>query len=482
MIARPIGRGWSILVVAAVLVVGFAATAILSFSVSRDALRESITVNELPLTSDTIYSEIEKDLISPTLVASMMADDTFLRDWILGGEKDMGQVQKYLQTIRERYGAVSAFLVSEPTHKYYYPDGILKTVAIDQWRDAWYFRVRDMAAPYEINVDFDLANHDAWTIFINHRIFDYGGKFIGATGVGLTFTRVSAMIDDYERRYGRTVYFVDRNGLVVLAGHGAPAKAQKIGTLPGLNQVAANILHQGDGSYMYDLDGQTHLLNVRLIPELNWYVFVERIEDEAIAGVRGALFVNLGVALLVTVLVVGLVAFMINWFHGGLERMARTDKLTSLVNRQSFDLLLDQAIKHARRDRQSLSLMMFDIDHFKRINDRFGHLTGDKVIRAVADATVASVRRSDVVCRWGGEEFLVMLGNCDRDAAAVLAEKVRVQVEAATAPGVDASVHTTVSLGVTELRETDTDDTLLQRVDEALYEAKRQGRNRTVTV
>lgn len=481
MIARPIGRGWLIIVVAAVLVAGFAATAILSYSVSRDALRDSITVNELPLTSDTIYSEIEKDLISPTLVASMMADDTFVRDWVLGGEKDVEQIKKYLQTIRQRYGAVSAFLISEQTRNYYYYDGILKKVDPDQWRDVWYFRVRDMSTPYEINVDFDLANNDAWTIFINHRVYDYGGKFIGATGVGLTFTKVSAMIDDYERRYGRVIYFVDRGGLVVLAGRSAPAKGQKISTLPGLSEIAINVLHQGDGSYTYELAGKTHLLNVRMIPELNWYVFVERVEDEAIAGVRNALYINIAIALLVTVLVVGLVAFMINWFHGGLERMARIDKLTNLINRQSFDLLLGQAVKHARRERQSLSLMMFDIDHFKRINDRYGHLAGDKVIRAVADATVASVRRSDVVCRWGGEEFLVMLSNCDRDAAVTLAEKVRTQVEAATAGGGEA-IGATVSLGVTELRDTDTDDMLLQRVDEALYEAKRQGRNRTVTI
>src|SRR5262249_52487258 len=147
--------------------------------------------------------------------------------------------------------------------------------------------------------------------------------------------------------------------------------------------------------------------------------------------------------------VVGLVGVTINWFHRGLERMATTDKLTGLVNRQAFDLLLNQAIKHAQRVRQPLSLMMIDIDHFKRINDQYGHLTGDKVIQTVADSTSATVRRSDVVCRWGGEEFLVMLGDCGRDAAQGLAEKVRSQVENATG-AVGASIKTTVSLGVAE--------------------------------
>ncbi len=480
---KAFDRRWMILVVAVLLAAGFLATALFSFSVSRNALRESITTNELPLTSDTIYSEIRRDLITPVLVSSLMANDTFVRDWILGGEKDVGQIQKYLASIKTRYGATSASLVSEATLNYYYPEGtgILKTLDERNWRDAWYFRVRGMKPDYEINVDFDLANSDAWTIFINYRVFDYGGKFIGATGVGLTFNQVNAMIDKYESRYHRLVYFVDKDGRVVLSGHNAPKTGTDIHTTPGLDKIAAAAMSQGqnDGSFDYTQDGQTHLLNVRYISELNWYVFVERVEEEAIAGVRHALYLNLAIALAVTIVVVGLVGLTINWFHRGLERMATTDKLTGLVNRQAFDLLLNQAIKHAQRVREPLSLMMIDIDHFKRINDQYGHLTGDKVIQTVADATAAAVRRSDVVCRWGGEEFLVMLGDCGRDAAQALAEKVRTQVESATG-AVGTAIKTTVSLGVAELLDTDSENSFVSRADEALYEAKRLGRNQTV--
>ncbi len=477
--SKPFDRRWLILAVAILLCVGFVTTALLSFSVSREALRNSIIINELPLTSDNIYAEIRKDLTSPILVSSMMANDTFVRDWVLGGEKDVSQISKYLASIKERYGAVSAFLISDATRNYYYPNGILKTIDEHDWRDAWYFRVQKMTTPYEVNVDFDLANNDAWTIFINQRTYDYSGKFIGATGVGLTFTTVSTLIDQYEKRYQRRIYFVDHAGRVVVSGRDAPTTGKDIHAIAGLGSIADQVLKQDRGSYDYADQGQTHLLNVRLLPEINWYVFVERIEDEAIAGVRDALFINLGIALAVTVIVVLLVGATIIWYQRGLERMATTDKLTGLINRQAFDLLFDQALKHAQRARTPLSLMMLDIDHFKAINDKYGHLTGDKVIQAVALATIASLRKSDIVCRWGGEEFLVMLGNCDRDAAFSLAEKVRIQVEQATAEGLSA-IKITVSLGVTEFLEIDTEGSLLSRVDEALYEAKRAGRNRTV--
>lgn len=477
--SKPFDKRWLIVVVAILLCIGFVATALLSFTVSREALRKGIIANELPLTSDNIYSEIRRDLTTPILVSSMMANDTFLRDWVLNGEQDVSQISKYLSSVKTRYGAVSAFLVSDKTRNYYYPDGILKTIDEHDWRDAWYFRVRKMATPYEVNIDFDLANNDAWTIFINHRTYDYAGNFIGATGVGLTFNTVSALIDQYEKRYQRRIYFVDRMGHVVLAGHDAPAAGKDIHTVPGLGAIADQVLKDDKSSYDYTDHGQTHLLNVRFLPEINWYVFVERIENEAIASVRDALYINLAIALAVTAIVVLLVGATIIWYQRGLERMATTDKLTGLVNRQAFDLLLDQGVKHSQRAQTPLSLMMLDIDWFKKINDQYGHLTGDKVIQAVTQATVASLRKSDVVCRWGGEEFLVMLSNCDRDAAFALAEKVRVQVEQATAEGLSA-IKITVSLGVTEMVEIDTEGTLLSRVDEALYEAKRAGRNRTV--
>lgn len=477
--AKPFDRRWLIAVVAVLLAVGFVATALLSFSVSRDALRDSITQNELPLTSDTIYSEIRRDLITPILVSSLMANDTFVRDWLLDGEKDVNQIAKYLTSIKDRYGATSASLTSEATHNYYYPGGILKTVDMRNWRDAWYFRVRQMKPDYEINVDFDLANGDAWTIFINYRVYDYAGKFIGATGVGLTFNQVNAMIDKYESHYHRLVYFVDKDGRVVLSGHNAPATGLDIHSVAGLDKIAGSLLKEGDGSFGYDVNGQTHLLNVRFISELNWYVFVERVEDEAIAGVRHALYYNLAIALIVTLIVVALVGATIIWYQRGLERAAATDKLTGLVNRQAFDFLLDQGIKQAQRERAPLSLLMIDIDHFKTINDKYGHLAGDKVLQSVAEVTIAALRKSDVVCRWGGEEFLVMLSDCDRNAAYALAEKVRQQVEQLTTEGL-AAIKTTVSLGATEMQAIDTESTLIARVDEALYEAKRAGRNRTI--
>jgi len=467
-----------LLIVLLALFLGFAfiVTSLVSFNVSRRELRSSIISDELPLTSDTIYSEIQRDLVRPIYISSTMANDTVLRDWVLGGEKNVDDMTKYLTEIKDKYDAVTAFFVSEATRKYYYASGILKTVSESEPRDVWYFRVRTMPQPYELNVDLDMAHRDALTIFINYRVMDYAGHFIGTTGVGLTVSSVSKLIERYQQQYQRTIYFVDGDGNKIVSGSG-PAE-ESIRKTEGLSAIAERLLNEKGGSFEYAAGGQTHLLNVRYIPELKWYVFVEKVEDTALAGIRRALYANLAIALVVTTIVIAVVAVTVNRFQRRLERMATTDKLTGFANRQAYELLMRQATKEARRAGEPLSLIMFDIDHFKEINDRYGHLKGDKVIETVAERALSGLRASDIPCRWGGEEFIVLLRKCNQENALTLAERIRTKVESEPVEASGEAFKVTVSLGVTELADAESEDSLLSRADHALYAAKREGRNR----
>ncbi|MFI4987621.1 MAG: diguanylate cyclase [Alphaproteobacteria bacterium] len=464
---------------AGLLGVAFVATALLSFAVSRHEMRESIISDELPLTSDTIYSEIQRDLVRPIYVSSTMANDTFLRDWVLAGERDVDQMTKYLNETKKRYGAFTAFFISEQTRKYYYADGVLKTIEESEPRDVWYFHVRKITKDYELNVDLDMAHRDALTIFINFRVLDYAGRFIGVAGVGLTVDAVRQLVEHYQERYGRRIYFVDANGAVVLSGEDIGQDVH-IRDIDGLAAIADAALTKTGGSFEYARAGQTHLLNVRFIPELNWYVFVEKVEDEALAGIRRTLYANLAIALLVTTIVVTVVALTINRFQRRLEYMATTDKLTGLANRQACEILLRQAVKEARRSCEPMSLIMLDIDRFKDVNDRFGHLEGDRVLKAVAERALRGLRTSDIACRWGGEELLVVLRKCNQENALTLAERIRANVEEGSLSTAGEPLRVTVSLGVAELGADDDEDGLLSRTDRALYTAKRAGRNRAV--
>ncbi len=459
------------------LAIGFAVTTLVNYYVSKASIHDSIVATELPLTSDNLYSEIQKDLIRPVLISSMMASDTFLRDWVLAGEGDVDKMTRYLREVKQRYGAFTSFFVSERSRVYYQTEGVLKKISRDEPRDVWYFRVREMKSPYEINMDPDLANKDALTIFINYRVLGYDGQYIGVVGVGLTVDAVRALINDYQKRYRRSVYFVDRQGRIALFGNESQIAGTDIRAIDGLRDIADLILKEGAGSFAYRSKGHDHLLNVRFIPELNWYLFVEQLEDEALAGIRNTLYLNLAISLVITAIVLLATSLTINRYQGQLEEMAMTDKLTGLANRQAFDLLVPHALSEARRAKTLLLAILIDIDRFKDINDRLGHLAGDTVIKQVARTIKATLRESDIVCRWGGEEFLVVLKGPAEAQGQPLAEKIRDAVEAGTFRYGETTIPVTISLGVATYIDGETPDQLIARADKALYEAKERGRN-----
>lgn len=458
---------------------GFLATTLISYFTSRDAIRDSIVATELPLTSDNVYSEIQKDLVRPILISSMMARDTFLRDWVLHGERDVAPMTRYLKEVLEHYGVFTSFFISDKTRTYYQAAGVLKKVKPDEPRDVWYFRVRQMSEPYEINVDPDLANRDKLTIFINYRVFDYQQRFIGAAGVGLTVDAVVRMIDDYQQRYGRSIYFVNAQGDIVLSGQQQGSGRKSIRDIPGLAAQADAILKAGHGSFSYEQGKQLHYLNVRYIPELKWHLFVVKEETQALAAIQHTLYVNLAFCGVLTALVLIIVWFAIQRYQRRLEEMATTDNLTGLANRHALHLLLAQAKLEARRQQTRMAAIMFDVDHFKDINDQHGHLAGDTVLQGVAAAIKAGLRASDIICRWGGEEFLVILKNTDLASATAVAESVRSRVQQQRFP-IDggAELNTTISAGVSISRDDDRGDECLQRADALLYLAKQNGRNR----
>jgi len=163
-------------------------------------------------------------------------------------------------------------------------------------------------------------------------------------------------------------------------------------------------------------------------------------------------------------------------FHQALK-MAYTDPLTRTNNRAAFNDMVLREIKRASRNQHPLSLIFVDIDHFKSINDLNGHACGDLALASVAGWIKDSVRGTDVVFRFGGEEFVVLLAETALNDAAVIAERIRADIESHTlAYGMEV-LNITASLGVSCLRENDGIDSFIERADKAMYRAKRDGRN-----
>lgn len=474
---RIVVRRHLLLLLGLLLSAGFFATTLFGYFVSKQAIREAIVNQDLPLTSSNIYSEIQKDLVRPISIAENMAHDTFLRDWVLNGERNAVELSRYLAEIRVRYGAFSSFFVSEKTGNYYTGAGILKRVSPDEVRDAWYFRVRDLKEKYEINTDPDLANRDALTIFINYRVFDFAGAYIGATGIGLTVDSVRRLIDSYQSRFQRTIYFVDHEGRVVEFSNRTGLVAD-LRTRPGLGPQVEKILEERAGSYQFNDAGAHHILNVNYLPELKWYLFVEQNEDLALIDIRNTLYANLAISLLITLIVMYLTYLVLGHYQSRIEQMASTDELTGLLNRRGYGVLIEQVMASYRRKNEPITLLMADIDFFKAINDSHGHRVGDEVLSGVANVLKSTLRETDFPIRWGGEEFLLLLRNCTKEEGLRVAEKLRLAIEASSPCRSLPSIKVTISIGLSQFDGTEAMDQTINRADDALYAAKRAGRNR----
>jgi diguanylate cyclase (GGDEF)-like protein len=174
--------------------------------------------------------------------------------------------------------------------------------------------------------------------------------------------------------------------------------------------------------------------------------------------------------------------FLIIWvvrYHvaGRLEHYAHYDILTGAYNKNTFNDLIEREIDRSKRNGNPFSIITIDLDHFKDVNDSHGHKTGDKVLQGMSRIVRKLVRRYDLFCRTGGEEFTILLSNVDKQAASALAERIRAAVEGASISGICVSV----SLGVAQYDIRENSEEFFARADRALYRAKQEGRNRVCT-
>jgi len=162
-----------------------------------------------------------------------------------------------------------------------------------------------------------------------------------------------------------------------------------------------------------------------------------------------------------------------------LAQMALTDRLTGVFNRAYFDAVLESELARSRRNDHPFSLLMMDIDHFKSVNDKFGHLAGDRALQLLAGTVQKLIRASDIFCRFGGEEFALILPDTPAEKAMILAERIRQKIASMTINFNSRVLHFTVSIGIScpLVNEAHTTLSLIGQADRALYQAKESGRN-----
>jgi diguanylate cyclase (GGDEF)-like protein len=212
---------------------------------------------------------------------------------------------------------------------------------------------------------------------------------------------------------------------------------------------------------------------------MDWYSHavgaMQPIESSALVGVR---YFNIGVVFAMFSYLSYFYIRTVGNAQRQLDRLATTDSLTGLFNRRHAIHIIQHEMVQRARSKTPMSFVMADIDHFKEVNDRCGHEGGDAVLLAVSDVLKLAVRHHDVVARWGGEEFLIVLPDTELDIAAAIAERIRSEMMNMQCRYGGRSLSVTVTLGVSGLREEESVSEVVSRADRALYKGKALGRNR----
>jgi len=450
--------------------------------VTLNNTQEHLEKASLPLSTDNIYSEIQTHLIEPNLVASMMAQDTFLKDWIINEEENEEKIRAYLESIKNKYKMSTVFLASQKTKNYYLSRGLIEDMKERNPRNEWYYKFRDSIASHEINIDFNEYVDNSMVMFINHKIFDENFHILGATGIGLKISYIDEMLKRFRQEYKFEVYFVDDNGEVVLFERGVN-KLKNLSENSKLYENQSSLLSKKNQTLKYsDESGDDYLVHSKYIPELNLYLLVQAKVSDFTSNVVKTFYMNLFLSLGVTFLIIFIIARMIYHHNVKLEALANSDELTGLPNRRVFDEKLHHLLLLNEREHIKASVLFFDLDDFKKINDNFGHDMGDKVLIKIAQITRESIRESDLYARWGGEEFILTFLNTSLSDAETISEKLRVRIENDQELIELIGYSVTASFGLTQIEEKDSLERILKRVDSFLYKAKYEGKNRVVLV
>lgn len=483
MMRRISIRNRLLFVLGLILICSFAGISYLNYTVTKASVHAEIVRRDLPLTMDNIYSELTMELTRPLLVASSMASDTFLKDWISTGEKETAKILRYLEQIQKRYNFFTTFFISANSYNYYRYSGIHKKISTSDAHDVWYYNFVKSGKDYEFDVDSDEAADNILTIFINYRIESSEGELLGVTGVGLRVDSISKLINKYQTQFGRKVFLSDTRGILQIHPDISLIENKRVTELEGMGGVAEEVLNRQsvNGNFEFNRQNQRILLTVKYIEALDWYLYVEQNETKALATARNNFIRTILLGGLSSALIIIITLITTNRYQERIEALATIDELTGVANRRAFDSGYQNIRYNYSRMGRAFCVIILDLDGFKKVNDLFGHITGDKFLIDISRLMSALVRPSDVFARWGGDEF-VILTESDAGGALMVADRIRESVERTEFAG-QGAIHNdprnfvTVSCGVSLFKEGDDLDSLLLRADKAMYKCKDEGGN-----
>ena len=336
-------------------------------------VHKQIETQSLPLSLDNIYTDIQKHILEPYLITSMMANDTFIADWLQENEKKPNKVKNYLSAIKKRYGLLSAILVSEKTKNYYTQNGFLETLHPSNSENSWYFRFKNSSHNKEINIDTNKKIDSNAIMFMNNKIFDAQHQLIGITSTGVKIGSINKMLNMFKNHYKLEVSLYDKKQNIVLS--------QKNNKIKNLNEVKEFIPFKhklranASTTFNYTLGEDIFFVNTKYIPELNLHILVKAKASDFTGSLNKTYYINLVISILITIFIALIILYIIKSYVKKIEE-SNTQK----------DMLLKE-VHHRVKNNLNITTSMLGLQAMQESEETKLHLLKSKS-RIDAIATV----------------------------------------------------------------------------------------------
>ena len=400
-------KNFLLLVTSTILIISFGFSTVVSLRSMDVLVKENNRDNSVIYANEISNAVI--DVFSEAVAVSQSMTNTFIRDLLrnnnnLSRERQSELLRKYLSDIVYKFGYSTAFLADAKTLAYYSEHGYSKTIDLDNPDDDWYVPFKESGKQYELNVDNDQANNNRLTIYINMRIVDSTGEFLGACGVGVPMKQVMNLLQTLEAQSDISIKLASSDGIVRVARSGQLIMQRTEDELKAM-------LHKYDYSqpYYYEPKKEDGYTVVKYIPECDWFAVIDY--EGGKSTIRSTmLFKNLMTCLVVLLAVLVMINFILNIAAKHTERFAEEaleDPLTGLKNRRSYALELEKL--NRRQNLNDISVATMDINGLKLTNDSFGHTAGDDLLKGAATAMKAYFGKNGwKLFRTGGDEFIAI--------------------------------------------------------------------------
>ena len=456
----------SILILFAVVVISI--VTLVHFSISKIVAEQSRAHQKSISPALTLIVE---QLLKPLHISQTLGKSKELQSLMASEQIDKDQVFDVLQRLSEEFD-MYFFIASETTRMQYNSD--LTSLELLEEEVNWYFKYKDRPE----TAVADIGKWEDVHFYIDLKIFNDDSKFLGFFGTGKSLASFLTVFAEYKQEHGYDFIFVDQDDNITLSSDAellaANSTFKNLSDLPWYQRLDQKSLPNGSlNNLLIRKNNEDFLIAEVSVDPFDWTLYLLTPLQARQTEISRTFIISIVSLLVVIFLLFVLIYNLLYYFKRDMQKNIQIDPLTRLPNRNKVELRYEEILHQG----SALSLILIDIDHFKAVNDTHGHNAGDNVLRQVADLFQSELREDDIVGRWGGEEFIILLPDTTPNQAFDVAQKLRGRLENLTASTGSMSVKVTASFGVSYTQHAKPLVEVLAKADDALYQAKRDGRN-----